>query len=743
MASSHTNAPPCCDDHDGSHRERDDTSPVLGAAIDLLSRARLDRIAHRISAHIGLIACDHAGVRRVVLGDDVLYDGPGVPAEAIDTKAIADRVVFTCRGDDCDHAPLLFVNDRQVHPHVWDIWNGDRPLGEELLARSLAGDDVAHCAMEIAALMGDTFWRSFADTSTNFRTGRATPSVCPAWLVDATLASDGCNSVLTACDAAILYDIVRTLENEASIGRRAELDRRVVLTTNSALDALGPGPRPATRVTSTAVGITPGFWVFGGTGGVAAATGARLMTTRQMSSELARVRALGSTMGVLVDVGNRIHSISESCVALSETLRGASVSPGGASRRNALADIIAFADAFTRECLGSVLAVVAASGIDDDDTNDRRRDLLNSGRVHSLTLSGARVTSAQETVCDLGHRLRAADEARLRARLRPLLSGKPFPRARIYAYTYADGVFLGQRHYDDGLWRDSCGRVVFWSSLVRRILATRSEAYHQQDYALRGGQTQECRTAHIDPACAPDWTFALCRDALAGDPRATDWLAVLSMASLAWRALAVTVRNVVRWNESGCPVDAAIEGTSGRDRSMVDWMLDVPPHQDLAVRFGDAQDAFNARLLDAIRADGGRIPPPTPSAIDNEHAIGPRCACPSGVATTWHDTVENSYCCLCLFRTLAYVRVSYEDGARGWCYRPTYRGALIEALTCTPLATDGRQILATETACHLAGDEADGIRALVRALYTVDSLRTSVIHRAQAAMVPVLTDALS
>ncbi|ATE82548.1 hypothetical protein pdul_cds_784 [Pandoravirus dulcis] len=730
---------PCHDEHDRPRRPKGATSPMLGAAIDLLSTTRLDRMAHRISARIKWLAGNSAAdVHRVVLEGEVLYDGPGVPPEAIDATDIARRIASAKHDGDSSRTPLLWVNnDDSAYPFIWDIWRRDPTPGGDLLMWSLCGDDAAHCALQIAALVGGLFWRSLADTSTNLRTGRATPSMCPAWLIDAALASDSRDNVATACDAAILCETLHALECEASTRGHAGLGghSRLVVTTDSEVwrSQVGPIVRPPTRVTSTAVAIVSGFWVLGGTGAAAAGDGARLVTTRQAAGELARVRAMGTGARLAVAAGDHSHMINEPPVILSKTLRGASVSPGGASRRDALADIIAFADTFTRDCLGSVLAAVAASGIDGDGNDDGRCAHSRGGRA-SLGASSPAI-SITETICDLDCCLRAIDEAHLRAYLGVLWDSAPPQPMQIFGI----GA-LGFTRADDGWWRDSCGRIVMWSDFVRDVRA----AY--VNVGCRGRDTsggRPSRVAHTDPAHAPGLARTLCRDALAGDPRAADWLTILSVASHACKALAATVRNVAKWRESGCPVDivGSTATAPSQARPLVDWVLDVPPHADLAARFEDMQNTSNAKLLDAIEAAGGRVLWPGSGA----HETDPReilpCACPGGALSRWRD--DPAGCRLCLCRALAYVHVTstYDDYPD--YHRLTCRGALIEALTCTPLDIDGRQILATETACRLVGDEARTIRALVRALYTVDPLRRLVIHRAQAAMVPVLTDAPS
>lgn len=742
MASLHTMGTdvPCHDEHDRPRIPKDSTSSVLDAAIDLLSTARLDRMAHRISERIKWLAADSAAdVHRVVLEGEVLYDGPGVPPEAINATHIARRIASTRHDGDSSRAPLLWVNnDDLVYPFVWDIWRRDPTPGEDLLTRSLCGDDAAHCALQIAALVGGPFWRSFADTSTNLRTGQATPSTCPAWLVDAALASGSRDNVAMACDAAILCETLRALECEASARGHAGLGgrSRLVVTTDSEVwrSQVGCIIRPPTRATSTAVAIAPGFWVLGGTGAAATGDGARLATTRQAAGELARVRAMGTGARLAVAAGDHSHMIDEPPVILSKALRGASVSPGGASRRDALADIIAFADTFTRDCLGSVLAAVAASGIDDDDDgNGDGRCAHSRGGRPSLDASSPAI-AITKTIGDLDRCLHAIDEAHLRAYLGALWDSTPPQPMQIFGI----GA-LGFTRADDGWWRDSCGRIVLWSDFVRDVRA----AY--VNVGCRGRDTsggRPSRVAHTDPAHAPGLARTLCRNALAGDPRAADWLTILSVASHAWKALAVTVRNVAKWRESGCPVDiVGSTEASSQSGPLVDWVLDVPPHADLVARFEDMQNAFNAKLLDAIEAAGGRVLWPGSGA----HETDPReilpCACPGGALARWRD--DPAGCRLCLCRALAYVHVTstYEDYPD--YHRLTCRGALIEALTCTPLDIDGCQILATETACRLVGDEARAIRALVRALYTVDPLRRLVIHRAQAAMVPVLTDAPS
>nr|UMO78461.1 hypothetical protein [Pandoravirus belohorizontensis] len=107
-------------------RRKGTTSPVLDAAIDLLSTARLDRMARRISARIKWLAGGSAGdVRRVVLEGEVLYDGPGVAPEAIDATDIARRIASAKRGSVSGREPLLWVNNDLVYSFMWDIWRCD------------------------------------------------------------------------------------------------------------------------------------------------------------------------------------------------------------------------------------------------------------------------------------------------------------------------------------------------------------------------------------------------------------------------------------------------------------------------------------------------------------------------------------------------------------------------------------------------------------------------------------------
>lgn len=719
MLAPDTDTPPCThgpvaphnrDRVNGDNKHRDASSAVC-QAIDLLTRGQEAYRIRRLSAFLRH-AAGASGVRHLAIGADVIYEGAPLPIEQVDTDAVVRRIAPYCREsqNDDDYAVSMFINGYPVILSDWDIWRGDEVLAEELLVRSLQGDDAAHCALEIAALVGDSFWKSFADTSTHFCTGRAPASVCPAWLVDAAMGSANRNQTGEVCDAAILCDALTALEHEIAIEHRAGHGRRIVATTDSDKwrSEVGKTTRPASRVTVAAINVAPGFWIVGATG-VAAMTEPQLVTTRQVSHALAHVRAMGSGARVYVAIADRRHRLAEPAVILSSALRRASVAPGDPLRRDALANMIAFADRNARERLGSILAAVASAGIQDDrpstpGTSLKRRD-----------------DTIAEPIRVLGRLLRATDEARLRARL-GLFWDHGGPRGRV---TMTFGGHRFKRDVD-GMWRDRAGRIVLWGDFVRLACASRVNIY-----CCDGGTVTSrdriipSRTAQYGPAHAPDLAYALCRDAMAGVAHATDWLAILSVASPTWETLYVTARNVVRWIEDKC----SLSDRQAWSDPLIDWVLDVPPHKDSVACLGDVYDKFNTKLVDTITARGGRI--------DSRHMSSQS---PSDGAddAQLSRSDGNPSCRRRICRTLSWIHV--RNSVNALERHATCKSVLMKALTHGPIGIDGRQILATESVCHLLGERARGVYALVRALYTVDSLRDLIIHRTQAEMVPILTD---
>lgn len=685
---------------------------TLSRAIDLLMRGQEAYRRRRLSTFLRH-AAGASGVRHLVIDADVIYQGAPLPIEQVDTDAVIRRIALHCREfqNDDDYSVTMFINGYPVILSDWDIWRGDEELAEGLLARSLRGDTAAHCALGIAAVVGGSFWKSFADTSTHFCTGRAPASTCPMWLVDAALGSASRNQTGEACDAALLCDALTTLEHEATIGHRTEHKHRMVATTDSDKwrSKVGKTMRPASRVTVTAINVAPGFWIVGTTG-VGAMAEAQLATTRQVSITLAHVRAMGSGAKVSVAVAGRRHRLAEPAVLLSSALRRASVAPGDPLRRDALANMIAFGDRNARERLGSILAAVASADIKDNRPSTSGPSLKRPDDL------------AAEPIRALGRLLHATDEARLRARLGLFWDdGGSGGRATM--------AFVGHRleRGVDGIWRDRAGRIVLWSDFVRLACASRVSIYRDDGTVTCRYQAIPSRTVQQGPARAPELAYALCRDAMAGVAHAADWLAILSMASPTWETLYVTARNVIQWTEDKCPLPD--KGTWSDP--LIDWVLDVPPHQDPLARLGDVYDKFNAKLVNTIEASGGRVDDrhmlPQPSSLGD--ADGARPSSRSG---------GNPSCCRRICRTLSWIWVRGSDDALG--RRATCKSAVIKALTRNPIGIDGRQILATESMCHLLGQEARGVHALVRALYTVDSLRDLVIHRAQTEMVPILTD---
>ncbi|AVK76370.1 hypothetical protein pneo_cds_763 [Pandoravirus neocaledonia] len=710
----HGLAVPCGRDQTMGGDKHRDASSTLCRAIKLLVHGQDAHRRRRLTALFNH-ATFPSGVRRLAIGADVIYAGAPLPVEQVDVGAIADRIRRYFKPHDDDDDPLcLFVNRYTVILSEWDIWRGDGDLAEELLARSLQGDEAAHCALEIAALVGDSFWATFADTSAHFCTGRAPASACPAWLVDAARGSTGRDQTGEACDAAILRDILAALKREIAIGHTVSRGHPIAATTASdkRLSDANRTTRPVSRVTITAINVAPGFWIARGTG-MGVMIGPQLATTRQVSDALAHVRAMGSGAKIRIDANGRRHTIAEPTVLLSDALRQVSVSPGDPAHHDALANMIAFADRDTRERLGSIVAALAGAGI-------------GSGRPStpcpSLKVPGERGGTVAESIRSLGRLLRATDEARLRARLGPFWDhGGPCGRATM--------TFGGHRieRDVDGMWRDRVGRIVLWADFVRLAHANRVDIYRDVDSGTSHYRKIASRAAQYGPNRVPDLAYALCRDAMAGAAHATDWLAILSMASSTWKTLYVTVCNVIEWIAGECP----LPGEKTWSDPLIDWVLDVPPHKDLVACLGDLYDTFNAKLVDTIKASGGRI-------IESQY--GPWEPPPDATSDMpARRSEENPPCRQRICRTLSWVCVYDSNGALE--RRATCKSVLIETLNNSPIGIDGRQILSTETMCQLLGKKARGIYALIRALYTVNPLRDLVIHRAQAEMVPILTDA--
>lgn len=669
----------------------DAASDIIRQAVDLVSEAYAECKTLRVAS---ILKCPsvyaHDAITSIALNGEVLYAGAPVTGGAVDCD-IVDRIA---RADPDLYPKTLRINCRapplgKFLPH--EIY------GEPWLANALHGDDVAHCALLIAAMVGKPEWKMFADTATNLRTGKACPRLTKLERVVADAKDIGESGVPlgVACDGVLLGDLLCALEatqatcdcGSDSEKEGADHSFKLVITA----DECGAG----------AVCLGPNAWRLGETtADKTVSPGGAVMTTRDVARALAAKRAhpSGADMMSAYDKnGTRIARLLTLDGLVEDVLDGASLD-GCDEHRQALSLVLPFVYSLT----GRRLRLIA--GIVDANTIDAPAAPPNVEATVSLA-------SLEET-------LRGQDVAWLRRHL-----GAHWDEARSGHTIMAKGDTFAADAC--GVWRDFYGRVVGWDAFARLAHAGRGSVAPAVSTPVSWHRMPDIKThvAHRDPCYAVDMAYGLCRDALQGDACAIDWLRVLSATSPEWAMLDETVARVIGWIDAGCQAPSAEPQWS---EPLIDWVLDVAPHQDLGARFDVVREAFDALTRGVLVAKGHECR---------------TCAAFDGDAGAWHYDVckcasiskdDPRARVACAWKTNS--RILIDENTALPYYVDTYVGAAARCLTRTPLCTDGRHMLAVETFCPLLGGDARGVEALVRALYTCEPVRTKIIVPAQLAL---------
>lgn len=680
-----------------------------GAASDILRQAvaivtdvcpkrrthNVMRILARPSIYVG-----GDSIMSIALNGEMLYTGAPVTAHTIDPDII-DRIA---RADPDLYPKTLRINGRTPPFDKFLSYEIDR---ESWLVSALHGNDAAHCALVISAMIGKPEWKMFADTATNLRTGKTCPRLAHlARIVADAQEVDAGVPFGVACDGVLLGDLLCALESTRATcvvgdGGSGERDD----SSNSFKLVIA-----ADECKAGAVCIGPDAWRLGEvTAGKTVVPGGAVMTTRDVARALARARTNRSgadMMSAYDENGKRIARLLTIDSLVEDVLKGASLDACD-EHRQALDLVLPLVYSPTGQRLRSIAEII--------DTNTTSAPMAPPG-VEAL----AQLTSLEET-------LRGQDVAWLRRHL-----GTHWDEARSGHTIMAKGDTFAADAC--GVWRDFYGRVVGWDAFARLTHAGRKSVAPAVSTPVSWHRMPDIKThvAHRDPCYAVAMAYGLCRDALQGDACAIDWLRVLSAASPEWAMLDETVARVIGWIGAGCQAPSAEPQWS---EPLIDWVLDVAPHQDLGTRFDVVREAFDALTRGALVAKGHECM---------------TCAAFDGDAGAWHYDVckrasiskdDPRARVACAWKTNS--RILIDENTALPYYVDTYVGAATRCLTRTPLCTDGRHILAVETFCPLLGGDARGVEALVRALYTCEPVRTKIIVPAQLALaeraLPVLS----
>ncbi|AGO82337.2 hypothetical protein pdul_cds_328 [Pandoravirus dulcis] len=663
-------------------------SAVIGEAVALVAQAYADCKTHYIALGVMWRSSMYRDdpIASIAFNGECLYAGEPIAPE----DAGANVIARIAQADDKLYRRTIYINGR-LPP--WDryVRLPHENHGGEWLVRALRGDDVAHCALMIAAMVGCSEWKALASTATNLRTGRACPRLArlAALVADARASGDPFD---VACDAVFIGDTLNALGAEAAADD-GSARREISLIP---WDGAGIG----------AVSAGPGAWRLAKVNGAGTieTIDDDVMTARDAARAMAVARARPSdalTMTISID-GCRIGVLPLVGGFLCDAIEGAALDSREDHRR-------ALDDALPLIGYGSMkrcLTTVAESA--DAATAFGTPTPLADNR-------------AAASLAHLEEDLKRADLDRLRRHL-----GAHWERATPqHAVATMGHTFNVDAR---GTWRDDRGRAVSWDDFTRLMYArdrsAAAESVLVTATSMHRGTNVRAHMAHRDPCHAPDLAHGLCRHALAGDTRATACLMVLSIMSPQWTMLARTVANVVRWVDQGCPPSPADRWAD----PLVDWILDVRPHEDAREHFDGAQKAFSAAAIADLVGKGHPVPPCTVVDAASGRALAAVCNCAPRPDNDANAPAE--WCCVWKLER----RLLIEKGAASPYYVDTYRSAVVARLTCTPLATDGRQILAAEAFCPLLGERGRGVEALVRALYTVDSLRTKIMDPAQLAL---------
>lgn len=656
-------------------------TPLATAAIDLVARAYLEHKVQWIESNLD---CRIVGdAVDITLNGHKLYEGP---AETLDA---ARSELKTRLATVADAADPMFSRGGYVSAGVdrmTDFWKGSpmAPHAIQWLNASLApdGDDAAHCAMEIAGLVGHRRWMAYADASTNVRTGIALPwTPCIVAAADKT----DVDLFMRDCDALTIRNALNSVDRLCA-PQIHEMPRE------RKPYAVCAGLR--------SVYVAPGRWDLA-RGPQYKSRGMPPVNSECMAQLFATARRQPHFSDVCIYVDDRMHA----CIGPPSTHIDISLSWTRVDRDVERTRALVNATVLSKNsaCARDIEAIGCAV------------DAAVSTRRANGTLDAWSPPDAS-WIAGLRKALHDQDSSRLRLSFVGEFWDAAVPASSIEC---VDHSFVADAH---GVWRDSLGAAVSWDDLVK--LAVVKNRHGSAYVALPDKRPIDLRLTRDDPRYAPDFAYRLCRDALSGDRGAVDWLGVLALASSAWAMLDATVTCVLSWLDNGAPPDV---GQEWRE-PLVDWVVDLGPAYDVAARFAAAEDAFNREALCAIAAAG--------------QSAGGWCWCAYKGDINAHDADEDygvypatAQCDgLCVWRHRE--RVASFDGASGAepSYTTTYRGAVLSFLTRTPLTVSARHILAVDALCPLLGERGRGVEALVRALYTCEPLRKGIIAPAQLAL---------
>lgn len=641
------------------------------AAIDLVAQAylayRVDWIASRLDCRLA----DGVGV--ITLNGQTVYVGSADTLDRARTELPA-RLAATVDVDDPMMAQGGYLSEGVKR--VTDFWKQPGPCARDWLETSLcAGDNAAHLALEIAALVGNPRWEAYADTSTNVHTGVALP-----W-----------TPCLVAGAHNTRYDLF--LQDWDTLVIRQVLDRASQSCQHDTAETRRCR-RPVVRHGGLcAVEVAPGQWDLS-RGPSAKSTGLPPVDADCMAQMLACARLVNQHHGdVSLHVGGHMYA------CLQEASKHISIS---------LAQTSLDRDAERTQ------AVLSAASLMGDPRQRNMRDMAYVVRK-AISMCDVSETSDARTVPDgswlagLRQALHREDSPRLR-----LSMGAMWDAAEpSSAIDCANVSFVADAY---GAWRDPFGVVASWDDLVRAAHVKRRLG-RPHVVLMPGTHIVEVTMTRVDPCVAPDFAYRLCCEALAGDPRVVDWMGVLALASPPWAMLDATVCRVLSWVKDGAPVTTSSpEGSPLWREPLVDWILDVAPGEDAGARFAVAEVEYKNKLAFAA----------TDAA---DQTIDHACGCDR------LGEADRAAGCdgMCAQRRRTTVSGA-TGGTRPFHKKIAYRDAVTTLLTRTPMGIDGRQILAADAFCPFLGEAGRGVEALVRALYTCEPLRTKVLDPAQLAL---------
>nr|UMO78460.1 hypothetical protein [Pandoravirus belohorizontensis] len=641
------------------------------AAIDLVARAYLTYKVDWIAARLDCRLTD--GVAVVTLNGHAVHTGSADTLGRARAELPA-RLAATVDIDDPMMAQGGYLSEGAIR--VTDFWKQPGRRACDWLEASLcAGDDVAHFALEIAALVGDPRWQTYADTSTNVRTGVALP-----W-----------TPCLVAGARNTRYDLFLqdwdTLTIRQVLDRASQSCQRDVAETRRCR-------RPVVRHGGLcAVEVAPGEWDLSRG---PSAKSARLppVDADCVAQMLACARLANQHHGeVSLHVGGHMYACVQAAGKhISISLAQTSLDRG-AERTRAVLSAARLTHDPRRNDFEEMAYVVRKA----DAMRDVSETLDAQGVPDGSWLAGLRQALHRE------------DSSRLR-----LSVGAVWDAAKpSSAIDCANVSFVADAY---GTWRDPFGAAASWDDLVRAAHVKRRLG-RPHIILMPGTHIVDATMTRADPCVAPDFAYRLCCEALAGDPGAVDWLGVLALASPPWAMLCASICRVLSWVEDGAPVtDSSLESGPLWREPLVDWILDVAPGDNADARFAVAEVEYKNELAfgttDAANRTTDRACGCNRSG-EADRAIG----CDGTCAQRKRTAVSGA-----------------TGGTRSSHRKIAYRDAVANLLTRAPLAIDGRQILAVDAFCPFLGEAGRGVEALVRALYTCEPLRVKVLDQAQLAL---------